>query len=184
MSWYEFLLFVHVACAAIWVGGGFILQLYGMVVRRGGDVAELAQFSGRAGSLGERVFVPASVLLLLAGIGLMIEGNWSWGRLWVLFSLAVYAGSFVNGTFYISPNAKRLPAVGPATPEGQELIRRIFTALRVELLFLFAVVFAMTVKPTGDDGWAVAAAAVILVALTALFVTRSRSTSAPAAESA
>ena len=52
MSWYEFLLFVHVACAAIWIGGGFIFQIYGMVVERGGDPGEMAQFAGRAGAIG------------------------------------------------------------------------------------------------------------------------------------
>jgi uncharacterized membrane protein len=182
MTWYEFLLFVHVACAAIWIGGGFVLQLYGMVVRRGGDVAEIAQFSGRAGSLGERLFSPAAIVLLLAGIGMMIDGNWSWGQLWVVFSLVVFAGSFVNGVLYIAPMAKRLPEVGPETPAGQVLIGRIFAALRVELVFLFGVVFAMTVKPTGDDGWTVAVAAAILVALSALFLTRSRGDAPAAAE--
>ena len=37
----------------------------------------------------------------------------------------------------------------------QLLIRRVFALLRVDLLFLFAIVFAMTVKPTSDDTWAI-----------------------------
>ena len=37
MSWYEFLLFVHVACAVIWIGGGFLFQVYGMVELRSRD---------------------------------------------------------------------------------------------------------------------------------------------------
>ena len=184
MSWYEFLLFVHVACAAIWIGGGFILQLYAMVVRRAGDVAEMAQFSGRAGTLGERVFTPTALVLLLAGIGMMIEGNWAWGELWIVFSLVVFAASFFNGLLYIAPMAKRLPDVGPETPAGQVLIARVFAALRVELVFLFAVIFAMTVKPTGDDAWTVAVAAAIVVALSALFLTRSRGAAPAAVESA
>jgi uncharacterized membrane protein len=170
MSWYEFLLFVHVACAVIWLGGSFTFQIYGMVVRRGGDPAELAQFSGRAGVLSERMFAPASVLVILAGVGLMVEGSWEWGRLWVVFSLLAFAGSFVVGLFVISPMAKQLPVVGPTTPEGQELIRLIFAILRVDLLFLFAVVFAMTVKPTFDDGVVVLLAALLLVGLSALFL--------------
>jgi uncharacterized membrane protein len=174
MSWYEFLLFVHVACAAIWVGGGFVFQVYGMVVRKAGDPLEMAQFSGRAGVVGERLFTPASLLVLLAGIGLMIEGNWSWGDLWVIFALAGFAGSFVNGLFLIAPMAKKLPAVGPETAAGQELIARIFTALRVELVVLFAIVFAMTVKPTTDDGWTVLVSAAVVAGLSGLFVVRSR----------
>src|SRR5215207_3269112 len=129
MTWYEFLLFVHVTAAVIWLGGAFTFQMYGAYVRRGGDTAEIAQFAARTGFLAERMFVPASLVVVLAGIGLMIEGSWDWGQLWVIFALVTFAASFVTGLLVISPMAKRLPAVGPATPEGQELIRRLFTVL-------------------------------------------------------
>jgi uncharacterized membrane protein len=175
MSWYEFLLFVHIAAAAIWLGGAFTFQMYGTVVRRGGDPGEMATFAGRAGVLGERMFVPASLVVVLAGIGMMIEGSWSWGQLWVVFALVTFAASFVTGLFVISPMAKRLPEVGPATEAGQELIRRIFTVLRIDLAYMYAIVFAMTVKPTSDDGWTVLAAAAVLVALTAIFLAPLRS---------
>jgi chaperonin GroEL len=56
VSWYEFLLFVHVSCAVVWLGGAFVFQVYGMVVRSGGDPHEMAQFAGRAGAIGERLF--------------------------------------------------------------------------------------------------------------------------------
>ena len=97
MTWYELLLFVHIACAVIWLGGSFTFQMYGMVVRRGGDPGEMAQFAGRAGMLGERMFTPASLLVLLAGIGLMLEGSWDWGLLWVDFALVAFAASFLVG---------------------------------------------------------------------------------------
>ena len=170
MTWYEFLLFVHIAAAAIWLGGAFTFQMYGTVVRRGGDNEEMARFAGRAGSLSEKMFVPASLVVVLAGIGMMIDGNWDWGQLWVVFALVTFAASFVTGLFVISPMAKRLPEVGPATPAGQELIRRIFTVLRIDLAYMYAIVFAMTVKPTSDDGLVVLVAAAALVALTLLFL--------------
>ena len=80
MTWYEFLLFVHVSCAVIWLGGGFVFQVYGFVVQKGGDPAEMATFAGRAGRIGERLFTPAALLVLLAGIGLMIEEAGTGGR--------------------------------------------------------------------------------------------------------
>jgi uncharacterized membrane protein len=55
MTWYEFLLFVHITAAVIWLGGAFTLQMYGAVVRRGGDAEEMARFAGRAGVLSERM---------------------------------------------------------------------------------------------------------------------------------
>jgi uncharacterized membrane protein len=186
MSWYEFLLFVHVTAAVIWLGGAFTFQMYGLFVRRGGDTDEMAQFAGRTGWLAERMFVPASLLVVLAGIGLMIEGSWAWSQLWVIFALVTFGASFLTGLLVISPLAKKLPAVGPATPEGQELIRRIFSILRIDLAYMYAIVFAMTVKPTSDDGLVVLAAALVLAALTALFLAplRGRAPEAPAAATA
>ena len=174
MSWYEFLLFVHVSCAVIWIGGDFLFQVQGQLVLRGGDAAEIARFTGNAGRLSERLFVPAALLVLLAGIGLMIEGSWSWGTLWIVFALVTFAGSFALGLGVLSPTAKKIEAVGPETPEGQQLIRRLFALLRVDLVFLFAIVFAMSVKPTGDDSWTLVVAAAIVLVLSAAFLRGAR----------
>jgi uncharacterized membrane protein len=178
VSWYEFLLFVHITAAVIWLGGAFTFQMYGAVVRHGGDADEIARFAGRAGMLGERMFVPASLVVVLAGIGLIINGNWEWGQLWVLFALVTFAASFFTGLLVIAPMAKRLPAVGPTTPAGQLLIERLFTILRIDLVFMYAIIFAMVVKPTSDDGWTIAIVAAVLVVLTALFLAPLRSTGA------
>jgi len=118
---------------------------------------------------------------VLAGIGLMIDGDWPWGRLWVLFALVAFAGSFLLGAGVLGPTAKRIEAVGPETAEGQRLIRRVFALLRVDLLFLFAIVFAMVVKPTGDDVWAIVIVAAILVAGSTVFLRGIRETSTPEA---
>jgi uncharacterized membrane protein len=163
MTWYEFLLFVHVAGAIVWVGGGFYVQTYGMIELRSGDPASIARFAGNAGFLGERLFTPTSIVVLLAGIGLMIDGNWPWGRLWVDFALVAWVGSAVLGAGYLGPTAKRIAVVGPQTPEGQRLIRRVFALLRIDLMLLFAIVLAMVVKPTSDDVWVIVVVAALLL---------------------
>jgi hypothetical protein len=124
------------------------------------------------------MFVPASLVVILAGIGMMIDGNWDWGQLWVIFALVTFAASFVVGLFVISPMVKRIPVVGPTTPAGQALIERVFTILRIDLSFMYAIIFAMVVKPTSDDGWTIAIAVVVLVVLTAVFLAPLRSASA------
>ena len=187
MSWYEFLLFVHVMGAIVWIGGAFIFQVYGTVLLRLGDPRQMAEFAGNAGRIGERVFTPAALVVVLAGVGLMIEGHWPWGRLWVIWALATFAATFLMGLLVIAPMAKKLPVVGPTTSEGQELIRKIFSHLRIDLVFLISIVFAMTVKPTFDDGWTVAIAGLLIAALAAFFWRRAHSvglTAEAAADSA
>jgi hypothetical protein len=104
----------------------------------------------------------------------MFEGNWDWGMLWVDFALVVFAGSFALGLAVLSPTAKKIETVGPETPEGQALIKRVFALLRVDLVFLFAIVFAMTVKPTLDDVGVVLVAAVVIAVLTVVFLAGAR----------
>lgn len=175
MTWYEFLLFVHIAAAMIWLGGAFTFQMYGWVVRRGGDPEEIARFAGRAGMLGERMFVPASLVVVITGILLMIDGSWDWGQLWVIFALITFTASFLTGLLVLSPMAKRIPVAGPTTAEGQALIRRLFVILRIDLVYMYAIVFAMIVKPTSDDSWVIAAAVALLIVLTLLFASALRS---------
>ena len=179
MTWYEFLLFVHVSGAIIWIGGAFVFQVYGMVELRSGDTAAIARFAGNAGRIGERLFVPTSLVVVLAGIWLMIDGDWPWGRLWVVFALVAFAGSFLLGAGVLGPTTSMRFAVGPETAEGQRLIRRVFALLRVDLLFLFAIVFAMTTKPTADDVWSVVVVGAILVAGSVVFLRPLRETAAP-----
>jgi hypothetical protein len=114
----------------------------------------------------------------------MLDGNWDWGQLWVIFALITFAASFATGLLVLGPMAKRIPVVGPTTPAGQALIQRLFTILRVDLVFMYAIVFAMVVKPTADDVWTIVIAAAVLVALTVVFLAPLRSTSAQSAPAA
>jgi uncharacterized membrane protein len=45
MTWYELWLFLHIAAAAIWVGGGTMIQLFALPVLASGDAERLAEFA-------------------------------------------------------------------------------------------------------------------------------------------
>jgi hypothetical protein len=57
-------------------------------------------------------------------------------------------------------------------------IERLFTVLRIDLVYMYAIVFATVVKPTTDDGWTIAIVAALLVVLTLVFLAPLRSSSA------
>ena len=83
------------------------------------------------------------------------------------------------GAGYLGPTAKRIAVVGATTAEGQLLIRSIIGLLRIDLMFLFAIVLAMVVKPTSDDVWVVVALSALLLAGAAITLRGWRARRAP-----
>lgn len=151
MTDYRLILFIHVAAATVWLGGAFYLQVQARRVLQRSNPAEVAAFGRDAGEIGENVFMPASIIVLLAGIYLVIDANWGFDHFWILSSLAVMIASAVVGATFLGPEGKRIGELvelrGAEDPEVQQRIERVNLIARVELVFLFFVVFTMTYKP-------------------------------------
>jgi len=174
MTWYTFFKSVHVVAAAVWIGGAFFIQALALRITRTGDAKRQADFAKDTEVVGMRVFMPSAWLLLLAGIGMMINLDWSWGQNWIVFGLIAFALSFVVGAGFLGPEGGRIAAViereGPASPEAQARIRRILTISRCELVVLITVIVNMVVKPTGNAGWFWGLLVVMLVGVAAVLV--------------
>jgi uncharacterized membrane protein len=157
MTWYTFFKSVHVIAAILWVGGAAMIQAYAFRITRTADARRQAEFAKDTEIVGMRVFMPSGIVLLLAAIGLMINGNWSWGQNWTLLGLVAFALSFATGAGFLGPESGRIAEAiarqGPESPEAQARIRRIQMISRVELAVLLAVVWNMVVKPVGQGGW-------------------------------
>ena len=149
---YEGLLFLHILLAVVWVGGGAIIQLYALRALGTNDPARLAGFAKDTEWVATRTFTPAGLLLVASGIWLVEEGSWGFDHFWIAFGLAVYAASFLSGALFIGPELGRIGKLvdehGVEHPDVQARIKRIFVISRVELVFLIAVVFDMTIKPS------------------------------------
>jgi uncharacterized membrane protein len=148
---YEWLLLAHILAVVIWIGGAITFQIHAVRVDRAGQPAELVALASEGEWLGLRLFMPAALVALAAGIGLVIEGNWSFGEAWILFGLLAYAISFLNGALFLGPESGRLSRLiaerGPEDPQVRWRIRRIFLASRVELVILVAIIADMVLKP-------------------------------------
>jgi uncharacterized membrane protein len=157
MTWYTFFKSIHVITAVIWVGGAAMIQAYAFRILRTGDGKRQAEFAKDTEIIGMRVFVPSSIVLFLAAIALMANGNWSWGQNWTVLGLVAFALSFVVGAGFLGPEGGRIAQIlekeGPESPEAQRRIRRILTISRAELVVLLTVIVDMVVKPTGQPGW-------------------------------
>jgi hypothetical protein len=136
-----------------------------------------------------RVFIPATWILLLAGIGMMVNLHWPWGQNWIVFGLIAFAASFVVGAGFLGPEGGRIAALiereGPASPAAQARIRRILVVSRCELVVLTAVIVNMVVKPTGQAGWfwgLLIAMVVGIAAVLAVYLRGQQQVPAPATE--
>jgi uncharacterized membrane protein len=168
MSYYEVLLFLHIAAAVVWLGSGFFLQALVVRAAREDDDGLMQGLASSSGWLAQRIFIPASLVVLVVGILLTIEGPWSFGDLWIVLGLAGYAFSFLVGILFLEPEGKRIAAAMEAGDQARAgfHVGRINTVSRIELVVLYLVVAVMALKPTGDDvGTLLLAGAALLAAL-------------------
>lgn len=147
---YELLLYVHIVCAIIWVGGAFYLQLLGIRVGGSADPMELPRLGRHIEALGNRVFVPAAALLLLSGLA-MVSQHWSFDQAWIIAAIALWVLSAVAGAVYLAPRAKRANELfeeeGPASAAAHAIIGRLFLVSRLELVSFAIAIALMVFRP-------------------------------------
>ena len=179
MTLYELLLSFHILAAVIWIGGALTMNMLSMRVLRSSTAERIATFASDVEWIGQRVFVPASVTLIVFAIGLMFEGNWGWGEFWIVIALVIYVASFAAGAGFFGPESGRISALvsteGADSPDAQARIRRILMLSRLELILLVLVVLDMTVKPTSDDVGVIAVGFALALAAGALVIRLSSS---------
>ena len=180
MSYYEILLFFHIATAIVWLGSGFFLQMLVFRAGKSNDGGLMQGIAGNSAWLAQRIFIPASLAVLVLGVLLTIEGPWSFGDLWIVLGLIGYAFSFLVGILFIEPEGKRIAAAMEAGDPGRAgfHISRINSVSRIELVVLYLVVGAMAFKPTGDDTTTLVIGAAVLLAAFAYWGPKLRPTTA------
>jgi uncharacterized membrane protein len=150
-GWYALFKTVHVTFAVVWIGGGFLLTLLGIIAEQKNDPEEIAIVARHAAFAGEKVFAPAGLVVFLMGIAMMLNTNWGWGQFWVVAGLIGYAATFITGVAVLSPLAKKITSSvetnGPTHPETIALVRRILLIVRVDIAVLLLVVADMVTKP-------------------------------------
>lgn len=147
---YELLLYVHIVCAVIWVGGAFALQMLAILVRQSDDPVAVPRLSRNMEIIGTRAFMPAATLLFLAGLVMTID-RWAFGQVWIAVSIGLWIVSALAGALYLGPRAKRAAALfeaeGPESPEARALIGRMFVVSRLELISFAVIIALMVFKP-------------------------------------
>ena len=188
MTWYELFLFIHIGASIVWIGAGFLSLVLATTYDRESDEVAIKRFIHDQEWLAMRLFVPASLIVVLMGIALVIESDaWSFSYLWIVLGLIGYAATFVTGLFFIKPASERIGAEmerqgGRLTPKLRSDIRKLIVTARVDYVTFALVVLDMVVKPTGDDTGVLVAMALIFAAGIAYIVMSVRAIDARAAQ--
>jgi uncharacterized membrane protein len=150
-SWYATFKAVHVGFAVIWIGGGTLLTILGVIAERQNDPAELAAVAKQAAMIGQKLFSPSAGIVLLAGIAMMINTNWGWEHFWVTAGLVGFASTFVTGIAVLGPRSERVDelirTVGVEAAETQAAIKQLLLIARFDVAVLLLVIVDMVVKP-------------------------------------
>jgi uncharacterized membrane protein len=186
MTLYEFLLFVHISATVVWVGAGLCSLILAVGYDRDGDEPAIRRFLADQERLATRLFIPASLTVVIFGIALVIESDaWSFDYLWIVLGLVGFAATFVTGLFMIKPASERIGAAmeregGRLTPRLRTDIRKLIVMARLDYVVLFLVIADMVLKPTGDDGAVLIVMALIALAGVAYIVVAQRALDAQA----
>ena len=153
MDWYSIVKFLHVVTAILWVGGGFVLFLLGVLAERAGNIEDKLQAMRASGQLGGRFFAPMSMLTLI--FGLIMCSFWvGFSDLWIIIGLVGYATTFSIGMFIFKPTGERMGAMiakDGITPAVLAIGQRMMSAARFDYAVMLVVIADMVFKPSVHD---------------------------------
>jgi uncharacterized membrane protein len=150
-SWYATFMAVHVLFVVIWIGGGTLLTVFGVLAERSRDDEQLASIARMAAFAGEKIFAPAGLVVVAMGVAMVLNAHLGFDHFWIAFGLAGFLTTFVIGVAVLSPRAKKLSVLirekGPEAPETQAAIASILLIARGDIALLLLVVVDMVTKP-------------------------------------
>jgi uncharacterized membrane protein len=150
-SWYQTFLAIHILATVVWIGGGLLLTVFGLLAQRAQDGEQLAQIARMAAFAGERIFAPAAIVVVLMGIAMVHNLHWGYDHFWIIFGLLGFLTTFVLGIGVLGPMSKRGAAMiaekGPNHPEVQAYAAKILLIARADVAMLIVVIVDMATKP-------------------------------------
>lgn len=160
--------------AVTWVGGGAMIQFFALRAMRATDPMRLVDLGRDIEWIGTRVLMPTALLAVVSGVLMVIDSDiWGFGDDWIVIGIALFAITFLAGTFFFGPESGRLSklaeAEGPTAPVVLAKLQRLLALSRADLMLLFLIIFDMSTKPSWGDGsfWV---AVVVFAAVAALLV--------------
>jgi putative copper export protein len=147
---YDWLVFLHVLAAMVWLGGGVMLAVTATRVLRDPTPGGVARFSGNLRVVGPLVLAPATVAVLGLGVALVLDTEaLDFGQLWVQLGLGLFVGAFLIGAGYQSRTALAASRAADRDDdtEARRQLRRWSWGYRLIVVLLIVATWDMTTKP-------------------------------------
>src|SRR3954451_10586777 len=147
---YDWLLFLHIVAAMIWVGGAVMVGALATRVLHTRDPDSVVRFIGNLRVLGPMVLAPSTVAVVGFGVWMVLNsGAWGFGQFWVQLAVGLFAAAFAVGAVHQSRsaiNADRAAARGDHDEALRQLARWSW-GYRLIVLLLVVAVWDMVFKP-------------------------------------
>jgi uncharacterized membrane protein len=149
-SLYDWLLFLHILAATVWLGGLVTLSLLATLVLRCRDLELVSGFTRSLRIVGPIALGPSMLAVLGFGIWMVIhDPAWDFGQTWVAAALGLFAAAFVIGVAFqarAAIGAQRAAEAGDQE-EAVRQLRRWSWGMRAIAVILVAVTWDMVAKP-------------------------------------
>jgi uncharacterized membrane protein len=147
---YTVLKSLHVIAVVVWIGGGATLVHLMASLGREREPVALSALLRNGAIIGQRVYAPATLVLVVTGFWMIANGNLDF-ELWIILGLIAWLAGAVHGALFMGKQSAKLSEeVAAGTVAGEAIGGRLRTIIlhgSVELGILLLVVADMVIKP-------------------------------------
>jgi uncharacterized membrane protein len=150
---YDVLKSGHVLAAALWVGGGFVLNVVANMAFISRNPRNQSLALRTTGFIGQRIFVPLALIVVALGVWIVLRYDtvFDFGDFWVSYGFGFFILTSIVGSAFLGPQSGRLAEQIDAGADQDTVLataRPFRVVAAVDFLLLSSVVVVMVVKPT------------------------------------
>ncbi len=145
---YDWLKFIHIVAAMVWVGGAVWVGFFGRRVAASKDPARARAFASDM-VIGSRIIMGSSIVVLLAGVWMVIDNDiWDWENTFIVLGIIMIVIAGVAGGTFFGPQTEKAVEDFDAgrIPQAIGRMQKIGQASQGMLVLLLIVVFSMVAK--------------------------------------
>jgi uncharacterized membrane protein len=159
VSFYNVVVFLHIAAVVIAFGGTFTYGLVQAFAMQPGNRRHVPFWHRAQHEIGNKIITPAAIVILLTGIYLAADGNYDFSTVFVQIGIVAIVLLLGSGHGFFSPTGLRaaeaaerdIAAAGSGEvefgPEYQALGKRLALVGIAANLLVLATIFVMVIKP-------------------------------------